>query len=160
MISILSIVLSFIFAALSHATPKTGDFASYQLNVSSREHNFTVVLDKEILTFDATQNTYLVRQSVVYEGGAPETTEENTPADQFITDEMIDSILANCSSTGGSLQTISVPAGTFNTCAMPIDNETETGTVWITKVPFGFVQLQTTSKADGVQTSATLKSFR
>jgi hypothetical protein len=160
MISILSICFTLVFAALSHATPKMGDFASYQLEMSSREHNLSVIIDKEILSFDASQNSYLVRQTMTQEGNPPESLEENTPADQMITDEMIDSILVNCGSTGGSLQSVTVPAGTFNTCAMPIDNESESGTVWIAKVPFGFVQLQTTSKSEGVTTRATLRSFR
>ena len=75
-------------------------------------------------------------------------------------DTTIDAIVANCTSAGGTAQSISVPAGTYNACAMNFDNQDSKGTVWITQVPFGVARVDTTIKENGVQVSALLRSFR
>ena len=62
--------------------------------------------------------------------------EEDVNTDDLINDEMISYLLANCAAQNGQLQNVTVPAGTFNSCAITNENST----IWIAQAPFGFVK--------------------
>ena len=49
-------------------------------------------------------------------------------------------VLANCVDQGGTLETITVPAGTFDTCKFILDDAKSKGAIWVGAVPFGWVK--------------------
>lgn len=153
------IALMFCVNSLALATPKIGDYAQYQLNVQNGSNSVDLSLIREILNQDSSGN-FLVRQILQLPDGNQQVSETTEGADQFLTDATIDGLLANCAGAGGALQTVTVPAGSFETCAVPYTNESETGTAWIGKVSFGLVLIQSTSKEDGTMTTGQLVSFR
>ena len=75
--------------------------------------------------------------------------------DMFNTDDF-DMIIGHCGQEGGSIQTITVPAGTFKTCMVPLSDAS--GHVWIGKVPFGTVKVF--GNMGGTHMDASLKSYR
>ncbi len=153
------VALMFCVQTTAFATPKVGDFAQYQLNIQNGANSMDLTLIREILNQDASGN-FLVRQIIQLPDGNQQTSENLEGADQFLSDATIDGLLGNCASAGGALQTITVPAGSFETCAVPFSNDAETGTAWIGKVSLGLVQIQTTSKEDGTVTNGQLVNFR
>ncbi len=143
----------------AYATPRVGDYAAYDATINQSGQQYQLVFSHELLQFNSSSNQYLRQQTLTFPGRAPEVTQEWTPADELLTDETINNIMNNCSAAGGSLQNITVPAGNFQTCALPFNSDDGgTGTAWITNVPFGFVRLDST-QSNGVQTSVMLRSF-
>jgi hypothetical protein len=158
MIRFVSVLALALVSASAYATPKLGDFAQFDLTISLDGQSAQGEMVQEIV--QANGEKFLERNTVNIPGQAPEVTENWKPASEFMDDATIDAILANCADAGGSLQNVSVPAGTFTTCALNFDNEESRGTAWVAKVPFGVARLQSTIKANNVTVDALLRSFR
>jgi hypothetical protein len=158
MIRIVSVLALALVSASAYATPKLGDYAAFDLTASQNGQTAQGSLEQEIVQANGDQ--FLERQTVTFSGQAPEITDNWKPVSEFLDDNTINSIVANCASAGGTAQSITVPAGTYNTCAMNFDSEDSKGTVWITMVPFGVARVDTTIKENGVQVTALLRSFR
>lgn len=72
--------------------------------------------------------------------------------EDLITPDLVTMILAYCTQQGGTNETVTVPAGTFETCKLPTEGEalgirlfsdaTSTGFIWVGMAPFGLVKLQ------------------
>lgn len=158
MIRIVSVLALALVSASAYATPKLGDYAAFDLIASQDGQSAQGSLEQEILQTSGDQ--FLERQTITFSGQAPEISESWKPASEFMDDATIQAILDNCSSAGGVIQSITVPAGIYNACALNFDNEESRGTAWVTKVPFGVARVDTVIKANGVQVSALLRSFR
>lgn len=158
MIRIVSVLALALVSASAYATPKLGDYAAFDLTATQNGQTAQGTLEQEIVQANGDQ--FLERQTVTFSGQTPEVSEGWKAVSDFLDDATIDAIVANCASAGGSAQSITVPAGTYNTCAMNFDNQDSQGTVWITMVPFGVARVDTTIKENGVQVSALLRSFR
>ena len=148
-------------SASAFATPKVGDFAEYDAVFGLNGQTMNANIKIEITKFDESAKKYTKKQTVRMDSNpTDQSSEEVLSPEEMITDAVIDQVLANCAGQGGALQTITVPAGQFNTCALPVNNAEEEGTVWVAKVPFGMVQLSTKVKSDGRTITAALKSFK
>jgi hypothetical protein len=90
--------------------------------------------------------------------GQTSSQDQTLASTSLLTDLQAQEIVANCSSVNGTLATITVPAGTFNTCAAPQNNNGETGTVWVADVTFGIVQESLTNASTGQQITIQLQS--
>ena len=160
MIRSLIAAIAFLSATTAFATPKVGDFASYNVAVEQNGQSANLGLTREITQFNEQTNAYLVRQVITLPDGQTQPSDEWEGSDNFLSDATIDSILANCVASGGTPQTVVVPAGTFSACALNFDNDESVGTAWVAKVTFGLVRLDQISKQDGTKTNINLASFR
>ncbi len=158
-------MISFLFVLLAltstsaHATPKVGDYAAYDMIFAKGGSRYQIDFSQELLQFNPANNHYFRQETFTLPGLAPDVRQTWLPASDFLSDENISLILNNCSSSGGNLQNITVPAGSFQTCAMPHHSEESAGTIWIANVPFGFVRLEATYE-NGVLQTILLQSFR
>jgi hypothetical protein len=148
------------------ATPKVGDAASFETAVTQNGQSAIGLVSIELMSYDAARG-FLQRQTAEFPGSAPEVTEEWMPENEFFSDATIDQLLGkgnssigNCAHFNGTLQAITVPAGTFDSCAIPFESAENKGTVWVAKVSLGIVRLDLVSKQNGPSMSSMLKSFR
>lgn len=160
MIRSLSILALALVSTSAYATPRLGDFAAFNAVISVNGQTIQADVQQEIVQQDAGNNQFLERQTVVLSGRSPEVTDSWKAADEFLDDATIDAILANCAAAGGTSQAITVPAGAFDTCAVPFDNESTQGIAWIAKVPFGVAKADSLNKENGMNVSMELRSFR
>lgn len=152
--------LALLFVSVSaYATPKVGDFAMFDTAISLNGQSAVGTVTVELMNFDPAQG-YLQRQTVEFPGRAAEVSEDWMSEDSFLTDETINMALSNCPAAGGSYETITVPAGTYNTCAIKFDNEQSQGVIWVGRVSLGIVRLDNLTKANGMVMSSRLKSYR
>jgi hypothetical protein len=159
MIRFASVLFCALFALSAYATPKVGDYAAFDLTITtSSGQTAQGTLEREITQNNGTQ--FLERQVVTVAGQAPQTSENWQDASNFLDDSTIDAILGNCAAAGGNPQTISVPAGSYTTCAIDFDNNESKGTVWVGKVSLGVVRIDSFDKANSVTVSGLLRSFR
>lgn len=160
MIRSLIAALVFLTATTALATPKIGDFANFNVDVEKNGQKASLTLSREITQFNQANNSYMIKQVITMPNGEKQESEDWQTADNFLNDETIDSILANCAQYGGALQEITVPAGKFNTCALKFDNQDAVGIAWVGKVSMGLVRLDQQSKQDSTRTILNLANFR
>ncbi len=110
------------------AGPKVGDSASYVGTLNGAPAAMTTT----ITSFNPATSKFVVTSRAVVAGQAQTEVEEQDPT-EIMSDEETGQILENCSSFGGVLETITVVAGTFNTCKMQ-------GNLNFGMVPFGLVR--------------------
>jgi len=144
----------------AQATPKVGDFVIYDLKMGLDGQSAEGILQVELADFDASSNAYLEKQLFALNGETPQAMEEWKTADDYLNDQTIDAILANCQDNGGLSQKIQVAAGEFDTCAITFDNEESKGVIWVGKVPFGTVKMEQLRKDNNLSLSTSIKSFK
>ena len=145
---------AFIIAALSFistsafAMPAVGDSATYSILTQG----MTIIQKVELTAFDSSRNSFTQVETTTMQG---QTKREITTVafDELISDETADMILAYCESQmGGTLQNITVTAGSFLTCSV---YDPASGTqINMGRVPFGMIKLQ------GSNVSAQLIDFK
>jgi len=78
---------------------------------------------------------------------------------QIMSVEIATAVVADCSNYGGKLETITVKAGTFDTCRIDMDDDQSKGTIWIGAVPLGWVKQSIFFKPSGNQNEFELEEF-
>lgn len=127
----------FLVSGLAMAMPKVGDDAVFNVTFGGPA---PALLEMELVGFDSGTNNFMEKTTVTYNGTSQVNTQSLT-SQQLLNDLQVASILASCANYGGVSQNITVPAGTFATCALPQSgNGIQSGTVWIGAVSFGFVK--------------------
>ena len=136
--------------------PNIGDDAIYDI-VEVASNGATVQGQSEVYlqSYDASTNTWLERYSLNLNGQGTVENRQIAGSD-LLSDAVIQASLSNCGQSGGSLQVVSVPAGTFTACAVPCSSAGGQGTMWIANVVFGYVKLQVVS--GGVMTAMQLRA--
>lgn len=133
-ISILFISLCVSLSAL--ATPAVGDQAVYSGTVTTKNKTMAYELEQSILSQDTTTGKFKMQTKASYNG---KSLKKAYPVDQqnLLSDSAINQQMTDCTKNLGTLETITVPAGTFNTCKM----KGQGGHVWIASgIPFGIVK--------------------
>ena len=148
----LLILATTVLATLAQATPLVGDYSNFKLTIDANGQ--TIVGTYEMALVAKVTNGFKMTRTTKFENQPAQHEEEDINSDQLINDEMISYLLANCSTENGKLETVTVSAGTFNTCSLP----TETGKVWVTQAPFGVVKAQETTQ-EGYIVNLELQSF-
>ncbi len=124
----------FLTSVITIAMPKIGDHSV--LSVIKNGVNIGT-LEYELLQFDITKNQYLEVETQNFYG--------KKTVDQYWTtgmsDAQIASYLTHCPANGGIFQTVTVPAGTFPTCAVPVTLPDATETMWLGQVAMGVVKV-------------------
>lgn len=131
--------------------PKVGDYVNLNLTLNNAPVG---TLEEEFIQFDATKNQYLEQITETLSGKRDVSTNWTTG----VTDAEIAAYVSGCAQYGGAPQTITEPAGTFATCAIPVNNNGSVGTMWIGAVPMGIVKIDVTSGSNHVV--ADVASFR
>lgn len=153
------LVLSLALSSLSAmATPKVGDYALFDAVMTQNLKPVSFLLSMELTAYDAAQKKYQQKQVITVNGKAQEQSDW-VAVDDLTSDAAIDSLLSDCVNQGGKAESITVATASIPTCAFPQDTADEKGTVWVGKVPFGLVKIDTVYKADNRHLVATLKSF-
>ncbi len=155
---IISSVLA--LSSQSFAYPSVHDYASYLSLTTAKDGTVTRnEQDIEIAEFDPGSNRYREAVSTTVENQAQKE-EVWTNASDMIFPQDIQNVLANCATNGGHLIAVTVPAGTFNTCASSVDHPDGKGTDWLGDVPFGVVKSVFEKKDGSGKSEYQLQSFR
>lgn len=157
---ILSLLALALFSTAAYATPQMGDAAAYNATVQQNGQEMLGDVTVELVNFDARQNAFLERQTLTFSGQQPQVSEEWKASSEYLDDATIDALLGNCAGNNGVSEQVTVPAGTFNTCKLTINNAEVQGYLWVAKVPFGFAQMIQQRKADGLVINLDLRTFR
>jgi hypothetical protein len=139
----LVLVTTFLCCAVASAMPKIGDYVNLNLTLNNAPVG---TLEEELIQFDATKNQFLQQNTQTLSG----TREVSTQWTNGVTDAQIAAIVSGCAQYGGVAQNITEPAGTFATCALPVNDNGTTGTMWIGAVPMGVVKLDITSGSNHI----------
>jgi hypothetical protein len=149
-------LVSMLFAATAFAMPTVGDNALFDVIISQGGRSVKGTLES---TIKAVANGNYSIESKINLGGQFKIQNDQRNKQELVSDAMVSGILGNCAHYGGKAESVTVPAGTFKTCALPSQDKGSKGTTWIAQVAFGFVKVDTTS-ANGQRTYAELKSFK
>lgn len=141
-----------VLATLAQATPLVGDYSNFKATVSTEGQTMAGTLEVALVAKTATG--FKMTATTKFDNQPSEHQEKDVNADDLINDEMISYLLANCAAQSGQLQSVTVPAGTFNSCAITNENST----IWIAQVPFGFAK-RTELSPEGYTYSLELQSF-
>jgi hypothetical protein len=153
-----AIALLCVFAALNaKATPLVGDKSTFRVNLTLDDQSMNGTATFELMSYDVITDMWEQVTTTEFDGQKNVEKIKSTTHD-LLNDAMIDDVLANCATKGGSPETITVPAGSFITCNVPVASDSATGTIWIAKVPFGYAQWHSL-RADGVIVNGVLESF-
>jgi hypothetical protein len=149
--------LGFFAMNIAHAMPTLGDdaiFSSVRVNAGAV---ITGTFEMKLTAFDSASGKWTEKQTTT-ENGVAKVENDQILNSALLTNAGVASLLTNCTSMNGTLQTLTVPAGTFSTCAIPSNSDFSNGTLWIAKgVAFGVVQEDFT-QGDGTHTVLQLVS--
>lgn len=141
-------------AGSSAFAAKVGDSATY--TISGYAGLETVV--NTVLAIDATSGDYTVETTYNLTGGMSQKQSEIVPASTIILDDnLLSQIIALCGAAGGTVEDVTVKAGTFTACK--VENAEVNGFTWIADVSFGIVKTEGTDPNSGAAFTMELDSF-
>lgn len=149
MITILTTVLA---AAIAQASPNVGDTSEFAYTDVSNGTRLEGSYSRAISAMDAT--TLTVVEDVTFAGRPQGHSEVVMKSTDILTPAQIQVWLDYCAQNGGVKETLSVPAGLFETCHTQIEN----GSIWLGQVPLGIVKQEGT-RVDGSVYSMELRTF-
>lgn len=153
------VILTLTLAGLvAEATPVIGDKAAFAVTLTSGAQKVNGRVTFELTAYDKATETW-TQVSTTEVSGQTQTQQDKIATADLLTDATIDSVLANCAAQNGKEETLTTPAGEFKACAVPINNNEGTGTVWISKVPFGYSKWVAT-RTDGTVIEGILESYK
>lgn len=156
--SCLILVTLTLAAVFAEATPAVGDRAVFAMTFTKGSQSLTGKVSYELTAQDKSTDSWT--QVVTKDfNGQKQTQVESVKTSDLLDDATINYLLMNCQARGGKLEKISVPAGDFDTCALPISNNEGAGTFWVAKVPFGCAKW-TTLRKDGINVTALLEQYQ
>lgn len=125
-----------LFSSAVMAMPAVGDSASYTITADGQ----TLTQKIQLTAFNPSTNTFTQLETTTFQGQTQQET-SSVAASDLMSDAQADYILSKCTSAeiGGTLERITTPAGTFNTCA--VTDETGSAKLNVGKVPFGLVAI-------------------
>lgn len=145
-------------AGSAMAMPSAGDLAIFDFTSTKEDEVVVGTFQRQLIAYHSDTDAFEERVSVVANGQSFSSAGQ-LPAKDLLTDAMLEQILSQCSAIGGSNETITVPAGTFQTCAMNSNSENGSGMVWLGAASFGLVKSDFTSN-DGYRTILELRDYR
>ena len=144
------------FSSLASAYPSVKDkvtFNGVYAGGAGGHINYTQVM--EITAFNAETKQYTVHAIVTVAGKDPGTQDSQLSVDEVPNTEKIKAILAHCVEAGGTPETLTVGAGTFQTCSAAQDRG---GKIYLADVPFGIAK-QVSIDEDGNINTLELASY-
>ena len=155
--SLLVSAAAFLVSVSALAMPAVGDQALYNLNYTVNGTVNAGTYENEITGFDAATGMFTIH-TIVTMGKQVDAQDEQS--NSLLDDATVGQLIANCTAQGGALESVTLPAGAFSTCALPISGDDFSGTAWIASgVPFGIVKM-VQNKNSGAVVALDLQSFR
>lgn len=132
------IIMIVLVIPVASIAAKIGDYS--QMTGVEIETNRQVRLERTLI--DLKLNKGLIREvGTDLETGEVEVKEVWETRARLLGKNTVRFILMSCSLIGGSKETVETTIGKFKTCKLNVDDGTST--IWVGKVPFGIVQVDT-----------------
>lgn len=143
------LVILFVLACSNvFAMPAVGDYAQFATYDG-------YIKEAEIISFDQTTQSFDVHYTTKFQGMLITDDVKTEKADDMITDEKIEYILAACETFfGGQLEQVGLAMGTFDSCKLTDQDTKESFNVG--HVPFGVLAMELVMDAEP---DATFKKF-
>ena len=122
-------------SSLAIAKPSIGDMATFNVIVKNQGETNVVTLGQTITSFNESTRQWAVSETV-----NANSTEVMRAEDELLGRDEIQGILENCVAYEGALESIQVPAGTFNACKLNIGAEGQPSYAWIGEVGLGVIK--------------------
>jgi hypothetical protein len=152
------VILALTAAGLAaDATPAVGEKSVYALDLEKGSQTAKGHMTLELTAYDSTTDLWTLVNTIEINDRKEVKTTPTKSAD-LINDAMIDRLLGNCEGSGGRTEAVVSPMGTIPACAMPLNSGGSTGTVWISKVPFGYSKF-VTQESDGMKVTGVIESY-
>ena len=132
-------VSMFVMVPSSFAMPNVGDEALFDYTVTQNGETQTGTLEARLVSFDQTKNQYDETYTITL-NGTTQTGDFPMDVTDLLTDAQLADILTHCEAHGGSHESVTVPAGTYDTCAIPYTADNASGTTWYGNAKFGVIQ--------------------
>lgn len=145
-------------AMIAEATPAIGDKATFAVDLTKGSQALQGKVTFELTAYDQATETW-TQVSTTEVSGQTQVQQDKVASKDLLTDASIDAMLADCAKANGKAETVTVPAGTFPACAVPITTSDSTGTAWVSKVPFGYSKW-TATRNDGMVINGVLESYK
>lgn len=147
------VLATILFSTIAQAAPVVGDLVRYKMTVSAFGQSRIMEQKMEVISIDANEGTYTTKVTVMMNGAVMGQTTETSDLNSATESE---STLDHCSempSDMASIETITVPAGTFKVCHI----STQQGSVkldqFMGKVLFGLVKSVTFDSNSNITTT-------
>ena len=141
--------------ALNMASVHVGESATFNLSIGGDSNAYT--LKMEVTAVDAAAGTFTETQTIYK--GTTQVQQSAMPPESIADMDQYAQIVDNCASAGGTPESVTVPAGTFQTChILGSDNDGGKFDLQIAKVPFG-IAILTQTGSDSKTLHAELTSF-
>lgn len=155
----IAIALFNLFSASAFAWPTVGDRANYDMVIDVGQQ-IRGSLSLATTELNSSQDQVTVHVTTTVQGEKVNESDNQVSLSEFRRfAETLPSFIAACAQNGGTPETITTPAGTFNTCKIPNDSEGHTGFTWFANVVYGWVKQVDNDTANGQTTTLTLNSF-
>jgi hypothetical protein len=124
----------FVVSSTAMAMPNIGD----KVVLTGTANGTPASLESELVAANSTKTIY-TRQNKTTINGETQTENEEVKAEDLVTDESINTVMTLCETEmiNGKLESITVAAGTFDTCKIGSDG----AELNIGRVPFGVVRI-------------------
>lgn len=143
---------------IAEATPALGDKSVYDVTLAKGGQSMAGTVTFELTNYNKATNSWTQTSTTEF-NSQKQTQTETIQGKDLLDDATIDTVLGNCAARGGKTETVTSPAGSFPSCAVPVTNSDGTGTVWVSKVPFGFSKW-VANRSDGITVTGVLKSYQ
>lgn len=143
-------------SSLAQAYPAIGDLAAFEGTVSVSGQVMPAQIAFEITGRDAATGEWTQTQTTTV-GNASQKESSKVKADDVTDRQTVLTVLANCGAMGGKSGTMNTPAGSFNSCALKIEEPGNATTFYIADVPFGVAAFD--ADQNGTRVIMKLKSF-
>jgi putative hemolysin len=140
--------MTLLLSVAAAATPKVGDYSEFDLTVSQGAQSMVGTYSMAIVSEAGDQVSTLT--TIHFEGQTDQVKEEVSKKAEMLNDQTIADVLTNCAQYGGTLETVTVPAGAMNSCKLALQENK--GHAWIAAVPFGIAKQVLTSPEGAVYT--------
>lgn len=154
----LLVIASLVVSSVAFAMPSVNDSASYDVVVTQGNQSQHITYDASLTEYNSGQDTFKMVEVTTVHGQQPQTQEGWVKGEDLASDELVAELLTNCAKYRGKAGKVTVPAGTFDSCALPQNNNGVVGTLWVAKVSFGIAKIE---QSNGRQKMVmALKSFK
>lgn len=122
------------------AEVNVGDIVKYNVTISEGTFKQTHVEENFVSSYDNEKEMFTIIETKTWPNYKPSITSYEVSKEDSV---KLAKKFEECSELGGSWESVVVPAGEFDACAVPYDFKEEAGTVWFGDVGFGVVKVKT-----------------
>lgn len=134
------VLAAFLFNISAYAGPVKGDLVRYKVTTTSHGHSQILEQKIEVTGVDANKGTYTTTVTITYNGNVVSQSNEESDLNSANESENTLDHCADMPSDMASIETITVPAGTFKVCHIKTSDGGSTFDQYLGKVLFGLVK--------------------